>query len=155
MAMDDNGGILTMISDLVTDTVSEQSVKERKSNTVAAIIGGVITMLISGAAYLAEHETNLPSWFPLVATLLGVLGTALKINKTANGVTPSVADKLQDKLVQKVDLKHFDEMSSGVVQTVQSAAQRYPVDFQAHPFEVADNLRKAAEDIVRNATAPR
>lgn len=155
MAMDDNGGILTMISDLVTDTVSEQSVKERKSNTVVAVIGGVITMLISGSAYLVEHETNLPSWFPLVATLLGVMGTVLKINKTPNGVTPSVADKLQDKLVQKVDLKHFDEMSSGVVQTVQSAAQRYPVDFQAHPFEVADNLRKAAEDIVRNATAPR
>lgn len=159
MAMDNqtNQGALTLINDLVDDLLGEETTAAKKANTVVASVGGLITLLGTVAAFLVESETTLPSWFPLVITFLGIAGTIFKTNRTQNGITPSVAMRLQDKLGERIDVAHYHELSQG-------PAPQYPVDRHAEPqyrddypteqfapVNPLDSLRNAAESIISNA----
>lgn len=153
MAMQNEQGALTLINDLVDDLLGEETLAARKANTVVAGVGGFITLLGTAAAYLVESETTLPSWFPMVITILGILGTIFKTNRTPNGITPSVAIKLQDKLTERIDLTHLHELSTNppqVQQYQQPAGYNEPATEQLFPTDHALNLRNAAESIVNN-----
>lgn len=154
MAMQQNQGPLTLINDLVDEILGEETLSAKKANTVVASVGGVITLLGTVAAFLVESETPLPSWFPLVITFLGIAGTIFKTNRTQNGMTPSVANKLQTRLRERIDVAHYHE-------TQQMPAPQYPVNrheepqYQGeqphYPADPIANLRAAAESIVNNA----
>ena len=148
---------MTLINDLVDDLLGEETTAAKKANTVVASVGGLITLLGTVAAFLVESETTLPSWFPLVITFLGIAGTIFKTNRTQNGITPSVAMRLQDKLGERIDVAHYHELSQG-------PAPQYPVDRHAEPqyrddypteqfapVNPLDSLRNAAESIISNA----
>lgn len=142
MALNKSVESYTLIEDLVNDLVRNEPVTARKVNTVVASIGGVVTVLISAAAYLVEHETNLPSWFPLIVTILGIAGTVLKISGTKNGMTSSVANKLQGALTDLIDLTHLHELQE------QRANVEDPNTVQLYPVDKANDLRSVAESIV-------
>ena len=148
---------MTLINDLVDDLLGEETTAAKKANTVVASVGGLITLLGTVAAFLVESEPTLPSWFPLVITFLGIAGTIFKTNRTQNGITPSVAMRLQDKLGERIDVAHYHELSQG-------PAPQYPVDRHAEPqyrddypteqfapVNPLDSLRNAAESIISNA----
>lgn len=143
MAMDDKNGILTLIQDLVDTTAANQTVGERKSNTVVTAIGTVLTMLVTGGAYLVESETTLPSWFPLLMTFIGMAATVMKVSKTPNGVTDSVVEKLQNELVNRIDLTHLHDMNNRHIEE--------PSTEELFPIDRAMNLRAVAENIVRGS----
>lgn len=157
MAMNNEQGALTLINDLVDDLLGEETTAAKKANTVVASVGGLVTLLGTVAAFLVESETPLPSWFPLVITFLGIAGTIFKTNRTQNGITPSVAARLQDKLGERIDLAHYHELQQG-------PPPQYPVDRHAEPqyrddypteqfapVNPLDSLRNAAESIISNA----
>lgn len=161
MAMNNEQGPLTLINDLVDELLGEETLAAKKANTVVSAIGGTVTILGTAAAYMVESETNLPSWFPMVVTILGILGTILKTNKTANGFTPSVAAKLQNKLGEKIDVEHYHELQAGPAPVypqypedrhAESQYQRdYVSEIRGQAEQTTDSLRNAAESIINNA----
>lgn len=104
-----NTGALTMIQDLIEDVQAGESVMARKANTVVAAIGTVLTILLGGATAWIESGTNIPSWLPGLVVVLGMVATTYRISQTKNGVTSSVADKLQSELTARIDLNHIHE----------------------------------------------
>lgn len=153
MAMQNDQGALTLINDLVDDLLGEETLAAKKANTVVASVGGFVTLLGTAAAYLVESETTLPSWFPMVITILGILGTIFKTNRTPNGITPSVAIKLQNKLTERIDLTHLHELNTqgGPPQYHQQPQYNEPATEQLYPVDIAMDLRQAAEAIVNRA----
>lgn len=149
MAMDDKNGILTLIQDLVDTTAANQTVGERKSNTVVTAIGTVLTMLVTGGAYLVESETTLPSWFPLLMTFIGMAATVMKVSKTPNGVTDSVVEKLQNELVNRIDLTHLHDRNNRNNRNNRHIEE--PSTEELFPVDRAMNLRAVAENIVRGS----
>lgn len=148
MAIDKNSPAYTLIDDLVDELVSSEKITERKANTVTAVIGSVITSLVTGGTYLVQSGTELPSWVPLLVGALGLLGTILGISKTPNGMTPSTGDKLKQGLTNRIDLNHIHEMGENAEQTIRNVGNAIG---QGELVDRALNLRDVAETILSNA----
>ncbi|WP_010540363.1 hypothetical protein [Dietzia alimentaria] len=107
MAVNKNTG--TLIRDLVQQVQAEEPATRRKANTVTTVVGSVVTGLLAAATYLVESGTGLPTWFPLVVAFLGMAATTVGVSKTRNGMTGSVADRLELELARRIDLNHEHE----------------------------------------------
>ena len=105
--MTNNNGSLTLIDDLVTQVQDGESLLTKKSNTVTAGIGGLITLLLTGGSYWLEIDADAPSWLPKVVLILGMLATTYGVSKTKNGMTDSVAKQLHRELAQRIDMTHY------------------------------------------------
>lgn len=104
MAVDNN--TYTLLRDLVLEVQQGEPKTKQKANTVTTAIGGVATLAVSGLAVLLENDLGLPTWVLWVVVAIGVFGTTLGVNKTTNGVTSSVADRLELELARRIDLNH-------------------------------------------------
>lgn len=96
----------TLIRDLVEQVRAEEPATRRKANTVTTAIGTAVTGLLAAGTYLVESGTTLPDWVPLIVALLGMAATVLGVSKTRNGMTSSVADRLELELSRRIDLNH-------------------------------------------------
>ena len=76
---------------------------------------------------------------------MGMIATDFAVSKTTNGVTPSVADRLELELARRIDLNHNhdDEIAQAV------SAQREP---SSTAVEDAARLRAAAESLAADPT---
>lgn len=120
MAIDNNAH--TLIRDLVLSVQENEPKTKQKANTVTTAIGGGATLAVSGLAVLLENDLGLPTWAIWILVAIGIFGTTLSVNKTTNGFTGSVADKLQLELAKRIDLNHnHDEVIEAV--TAQSEKQ--------------------------------
>ncbi|MCT2299735.1 hypothetical protein M3G04_02270 [Dietzia cinnamea] len=104
MAIDNSTG--TLIRDLVQQVRAEEPATRRKANTVTTAIGTTVTGLLAAGTYLVESGTTLPDWVPLIVALLGMAATVLGVSRTKNGMTDSVADRLELELARRIDLNH-------------------------------------------------
>lgn len=113
MAIDNNAH--NLIRDLVLEVKESEPKTKQKANTVTTAIGGVATLGVSGVAMLLENDLGLPTWALWLLVAIGVFGTTLSVNKTTNGVTESVADRLELELARRIDLNHnHDEVIEAV-----------------------------------------
>lgn len=114
MAIDNNAN--TLIRDLVLEVKENEPKTKQKANTVTTAIGGVATLGVSGLALLLESDLGLPTWVIWVLVAIGIFGTTLGVSNTPNGVTESVADRLELELARRIDLNHnHDEVVEAVV----------------------------------------
>lgn len=109
-----------LISDLVDSAARDQSLVQRKANTVTVTIGQVLTALAATGVYWIESGSDAPSWLPIVVFLVGQLATIVAVSQTKNGVTNSVKDKLQTELLAAIDTHHEP--------TVQTHESHYDVE---------------------------
>lgn len=109
-----------LINDLVDSAARDQSLVQRKANTVTVTIGQVLTALAATGVYWIESGSDAPSWLPIVVFLVGQLATIVAVSQTKNGVTNSVKDKLQTELLAAIDTHHEP--------TVQTHESHYDVE---------------------------
>lgn len=134
-----NKGGLTLIDNLVEDMQQEQTLFERKANTVSAALGSIATTVLAMGAYWLESGTAIPSWFPMMIFIAGMVATVFKVSKTPNGITSSVATKLQDGLAAKIDLEHNHELETEVIPD-SPVVQQFAVDKALELRSEADSL---------------
>ena len=106
MAKNLTQGSVGLINDLVEAAGQDQTLLQRKANTVTVTIGQVLTALAATGTYWVESGTDAPSWLPLVVFFVGQVATIIAVSQTKNGVTNSVKDKLQKELVALIDVHH-------------------------------------------------
>lgn len=102
-----SNGALDLITDLVDQVKDDQSTFARKANTVTSAIGVTASLVLMFLTAWLESGTNIPTWLPQAALICGLLATVYRVSKTPNGVTDSVATKLQAGLTQRIDLNHI------------------------------------------------
>lgn len=103
----------TLIRDLVEQVRAEEPATRRKANTVTTVTGAVLTGLATTGTELVSSGLDLPPWFSLVVMALGLAATAFGVSKTKNGMTSSVADRLELELSRRIDLNHqHDDLPS-------------------------------------------
>ena len=113
MAVDNNAH--NLIRDLVLEIKENEPKTKQKANTVTTAIGGMATLGVSGIAILLENDIGLPTWAIWLLVAIGIFGTTLSVSKTTNGVTESVADRLELELARRIDLNHdHDEVIESV-----------------------------------------
>lgn len=114
MAVDNNAH--NLIRDLVLEIKENEPKTKQKANTVTTAIGGMATLGVSGIAILLENDIGLPTWAIWLLVAVGIFGTTLSVSKTTNGVTESVADRLELELARRIDLNHdHDDVVESVV----------------------------------------
>lgn len=96
-----------LIRDLVESVKADQSAPQRKANTVTVTIGSILTGLAATGTYFLESDLGLPGWAVLIVLVIGSLGTILGTSQTKNGVTDSIADKLELELSRRIDAAHY------------------------------------------------
>jgi hypothetical protein len=133
MATNTNG--LALISDLVEDVKGEETLFQRKANTVTSSIGVTASLILMFLTSWVESGTNIPSWLPNAVLICGLLATTYSVSKTKNGVTASVATKLQDGLAAKIDLNHIHDPAKDLV----------PDSPTSQPFAVDQAIELRAE----------
>ena len=134
MAIDKNTG--TLIRDLVEQVRAEEPATRRKANTVTTVTGAVLTGLATIGTELVSSGLDLPPWFSLVVMALGLAATAFGVSKTTNGMTDSVADRLELELARRIDLNHDH---SDVVLTADKGISD-PADLRAAADALANDL---------------
>ncbi|QKY78682.1 holin [Gordonia phage Gill] len=135
---------LTVVDQVVQDLQSNESKTKKKANTVTTAIGSVATFVAAGLSALVESETSLPSWFPFLVVVVGMISTTYGVSKTKNGVTDSLADRLHDEIARRIDENHFHDEEV----TTEIPIQQAPVG-EANETNV-DDLRAIAENIIRS-----
>lgn len=120
MAIDNNAH--TLIRDLVLEIKEGEPKTKQKANTVTSAIGGAATLGVSGLAFLLENDLGLPTWLIWVLVAIGIFGTTLSVSNTTNGVTTSVADRLELELARRIDLNHNHDKVIEAVTTAGSSA---------------------------------
>lgn len=142
MAIDNNAH--NLIRDLVLEVKDSEPKTKQKANTVTTAIGGVATLAASGVALLLENDLGLPTWVLWVLVAIGVFGTTLSVNKTTNGVTESVADRLELELARRIDHNHnHDEVIEAVTTAGPSKTETSdtdPEDLRAEAARLASGL---------------
>lgn len=142
MAIDNNAH--NLIRDLVLEVKDSEPKTKQKANTVTTAIGGVATLAASGVALLLENDLGLPTWVIWILVAVGVFGTTLSVNKTTNGVTESVADRLELELARRIDLNHnHDEVIEAVTTAGSSKTETSdtdPEDLRAEAARLASGL---------------
>lgn len=96
-----------LIRDLIEAAKAEQTTPQRKANTVTVTIGSILTGLAATGTYWLESDLGLPGWSVLVVLVIGSIGTILGTSQTTNGVTDSVAEKLELELARRIDATHY------------------------------------------------
>lgn len=85
----------------LSEVRAEQSPRETKANTVVVVAGFIITVALAGVTYLIDQSLvpeSLAGYAPMVVTALGWALTALKVSRTPNAVTPTVENRVLDKV---------------------------------------------------------
>lgn len=137
MAVDQSAN--TLIRDLVLSVQENEPKTKQKANTVTTAIGGGATLAVSGLAVLLENDLGLPTWAIWLLVAIGIFGTTLSVNKTTNGFTGSVADKLQLELAKRIDLNHNHD--GDVVEAIASSEVEPtdPIALRAEAARLAAN----------------
>lgn len=123
----------TLIRDLVKQVQAEEPVTRRKANTVTTVTGAVLTGLATTGTELVSSGLDLPPWFSMVVMALGLAATAFSVSKTKNGMTESVAERLELELSRLIDVNH-EHVDAPPVYTVEATA---PGDLLAAAEEMA------------------
>ena len=136
MAIDNNAH--NLIRDLVLEIKEGEPKTKQKANTVTTAIGGAATLAVSGVAILLENDLGLPTWVIWILVAIGIFGTTLSVNKTTNGVTESVADRLELELARRIDLTHnHDEVIEAVTTAGPSTVESSETDPEVLRAEAA------------------
>ena len=143
MAVDNNTN--SLLRDLVLEVKDQEPLARRKANTVTSVIGTVLTTVATVCTFVLQSGLDLPPSTVLVVMIVGMIATDFAVSKTTNGVTPSVADRLELELARRIDLNHNhdDEIAQAV------SAQREP---SSTAVEDAARLRAAAESLAADPT---
>lgn len=143
MAVDNNTN--SLLRDLVLEVKDQEPLARRKANTVTSVIGTVLTTVATICTFILQSGLDLPQGTVLIVMVVGMIATDFAVSKTTNGVTPSVADRLELELARRIDLNHnHDDEIAQVV-----AAQREP---SPTSMEDVARLRAAAESLAADPT---
>ena len=94
-------GVATQLAQRIYD---DQSIFRKKSNTVTATIGFVITLVFTTLSYLVDADFDwLPVWLPSVIPFVGFIGTIFGVNLTKNGMTSRQISDLEAKANEMID----------------------------------------------------
>lgn len=104
MAIDNNTN--TLLRDLVLDVKAQEPTTRQKANTVTSVIGTALTTIATVATYLLQSGLDLSPSVVVIVAIIGMVATDFAVSKTKNGVTESVADKLELELARRIDLTH-------------------------------------------------
>lgn len=142
MAIDNNAH--NLIRDLVLEVKDGEPKTKQKANTVTSAIGGVTTLVVSGIALLLENDLGLPTWVIWILVSIGIFGTTLSVSNTTNGVTESVADRLELELARRIDLNHnHDQVIEAVTSagpTTAESSNTDPEDLRTEAARLASGL---------------
>ena len=128
MAKNLTQGSVGLISDLVDAAGQDQTLLQRKANTVTVTIGQVLTALAATGVYWIESGSDAPSWLPIVVFLVGQLATIFAVSQTRNGVTESVKAKLQAELLRAIDVHHEPTVEASYAEEHDPGALRAEAD---------------------------
>lgn len=104
MAIDNNTN--TLLRDLVLDVKAQEPTTRQKANTVTSVIGTALTTIATVATYLLQSGLDLSPSVTVIVAIIGMVATDFAVSKTKNGITESVADKLELELARRIDLTH-------------------------------------------------
>lgn len=104
MAIDNNTN--SLLRDLVLDVKAQEPTTRQKANTVTSVIGTVLTTIATVATYLLQSGLDLSPSVTVMVAIIGMVATDFAVSKTKNGVTESIADKLELELARRIDLTH-------------------------------------------------
>ena len=104
MAIDNNTN--TLLRDLVLEVKAQEPTTRQKANTVTSVIGTALTTIATVATYLLQSGLDLSPSVTVIVAIIGMVATDFAVSKTKNGVTESVADKLELELARRIDLTH-------------------------------------------------
>lgn len=104
MAIDNNTN--TLLRDLVLDVKAQEPTTRQKANTVTSVIGTALTTIATVATYLLQSGLDLSPSVTVIVAIIGMVATDFAVSKTKNGVTESIADKLELELARRIDLTH-------------------------------------------------
>lgn len=104
MAIDNNTN--SLLRDLVLDVKAQEPTTRQKANTVTSVIGTVLTTIATVATYLLQSGLDLSPSVTVIVAIIGMVATDFAVSKTKNGVTESIADKLELELARRIDLTH-------------------------------------------------
>ena len=104
MAIDNNTN--TLLRDLVLDVKAQEPTTRQKANTVTSVIGTALTTIATVATYLLQSGLDLSPSVTVIVAIIGMVATDFAVSKTKNGVTESIADKLELELARRIDLNH-------------------------------------------------
>ena len=143
MAIDNNTN--SLLRDLVLEVKDQEPLARRKANTVTSVVGTALTTVATICTYILQSGFDLPQSTMLIVMVVGMVATDFAVSKTTNGVTASVADRLELELARRIDLNHnHDDEIAQVV-----AAQREQSSTTA---EDVARLRVAAEGLAADPT---
>lgn len=130
-----------LIRDLVASLKAEQTAPQRKANTVTVTIGSIVTGLLAAGTYLLESDLDLPGWSVLVVLVIGSIGTILGTSQTKNGVTDSVADKLDLELARRIDAAHYHD--AAITQAPREGGNTIAADvLRGHADQLAEDAAR-------------
>lgn len=134
MATNHNPGSVGLLNDLVDAAGQNQTLVQRKANTVTVTIGSVLSALAATGTYWIEAGDTVgiaaPTWLPLVVFLVGQIITIIAVSQTRNGITESVKDRLGVELLRLIDTHHepgveqFGDRAEDVIEDLRETAQR-------------------------------
>lgn len=110
MATNHTPGSVGLLNDLVDAAGQNQTLIQRKANTVTVTIGSILSALAATGTYWIESGSDAgvaaPPWLPLVVFLVGQIITIIATSQTRNGITESVKDRLGVELTRLIDTHH-------------------------------------------------
>lgn len=104
MAIDTNTN--SLLRDLVLEVKAEEPKARQKANTVTSAIGTILTTVATVCTFILQSGLDLPQSTAIIVAVIGMVATDFAVSKTKNGMTTSVADRLELELARRIDLNH-------------------------------------------------
>lgn len=139
-----NNNTNTLLRDLVLEVKAEEPAARKKANTVTSVIGTVLTTIATVCTYILQSGLSLPEGTVVAVAIIGMVATDFAVSKTKNGMTTSVADRLELELARRIDLNHNHEDDE-----VPSSPQAVSPDDRAEEMQ---RLRQEAESLAADQT---
>lgn len=139
-----NNNTNTLLRDLVLEVKAEEPAARKKANTVTSVIGTVLTTIATVCTYILQSGLSLPEGTVVAVAIIGMVATDFAVSKTKNGMTTSVADRLELELARRIDLNHNHEDDE-----VPSSPQTVSPDDRAEEMQ---RLRQEAESLAADQT---
>lgn len=116
------------VADFIDDIIENQSFYRQHANVINGILSTSICALLAIVSYFGGLEGNVPTWVPVLSTVIIPFITAVWLKLTTNGVGPKQGEKLkaQAKANAERDARRAnDEITAAALEELTTRFNRY------------------------------
>ena len=116
------------VADFIDDIIENQSFYRQNANVINGVLSTSICALLAIVSYFGGLEGDVPTWVPVLSTVIIPLITAVWLKLTTNGVGPKQGEKLkaQAKANAERDARHAnDELTAVALEELTTRFNRY------------------------------